>query len=206
MGRKSFVMSRTVWAVLTMVAVALFGLFAPEHGNTALSPHTIRILCAVGVIVSGIAAIYYRQHAQINLRYAEGDGQISAFLVAPLFLFFCVTAAGCVKNDTGVDMSSLDHAKVVVNTLNETYIPLRVVYEEVYLLSDPDTKAKLNKSVNPIVNKATDALATATSLLIMWAKTSEKPAAMDEAFKAAESLVPSAVQAMTEAVAKPTTE
>jgi len=203
MPKKSFILSRTVWFIVAMIAVGLFGLFGPERNAVGLPADQLRGLCAVLLVILGGCAIYCRSTAHVNLRYGDGDGQMSTLLAAPLVLMLCLSAAGCVKSESGAELTPLDHAKVVIGTLNDTYVPARTVYEEVYNLASEETQQKLRASVNPLVNKATDTLATATTLLIMWAKTNERPAEMDEVMAKATAAVPEAIKAMSTAVLKP---
>lgn len=207
MPMKNFFMSRTIWVLLAMLCVGLFGIFVPQRPEVDIDPQNLRYLCSGLLILLCAMGVGYRSKARSNLRIGSSDLHMGGMVCAPIMLVMALSITGCnMTTDTGQKVTPVQQAQVLMGALNDTYIPARKVYEQVYANASADTQKMLNQKVNPLVNKANSALITMSNLVVMWATAGgAAPAGYDEAVKTAQEVVPLAVKAMAEASIKPAT-
>lgn len=207
MPMKNFFMSRTIWVLLAMLCVGLFGIFVPQRPEVDVDPQNLRYLCGGLLILLCGMGVSYRSKARSNLRVGGSDLHMGGMVCAPIVLVLALSITGCnLKTDTGQNVTPVQQAQVLIGALNDTYIPARKVYEQVYANASAETQKMLNQKVNPLVNKANATLTTMSSLVVVWASAGgDAPAGYTEAVKAAQEAVPLAVKAMVDASTKPTT-
>jgi hypothetical protein len=207
MPMKNFFMSRTIWVLLAMLCVGLFGIFVPQRPEVDINPQSLRYLCGGLLVLLFGMGVSYRSKARSHLHVGGSDLHMGGMICAPIALVLALSISGCnLTTDTGQQVTPVQQAQVLMGALNDTYIPARKVYEQVYANSSAETQKMLNQKVNPLVNKANAALTTMSNLVVMWATAGgAAPAGYEDAVKVAQEAVPLAVKAMVDASTKPTT-
>lgn len=195
---KDIIQSKTVWALILAATIGLFGMNITPESTSVASITMTRAVCSILLVVVCLFGILSRILATNKLVNSAADNNMGALIVLPILLSVALTGGGCIK-DTGQTYSPLETATIAVDTLNDSFIPARQAYEDYYKMASPEVRDVLNNTVNPAVNKATDALIVVTTLLIKWHSLQKPPEDYDKAYAEAEALVKQAVIDMTAA-------
>lgn len=105
------------------------------------------------------------------------------------------TATGSLFPDA---VFTLDNAKQTVHTLNSVYVPAHKAYSLYYANASKERQLLLNKTVNKVVNEATDSLVNLTSAIMTWELLNQTPKDIDKLILNTSASVNSAVETIEE--------
>ena len=199
---KSIIASRTIWAIIAAVAIGLMGINVHEMPRSIASQETARIMLSIALVFCGCLGIYFRIKARHTLHKTSYDSGLLTLIILPVGLCLLLGNAGCSRSEN----SALNIAKTAVATMNDVYIPMRQAYGVFYENASDDIKQVLNKSVNPVVNRANESLVKLTTLVITWAGTNNMPSDFELAKAEAEKDLAAAIEAMSRAQDSPEQE